>query len=709
MKRTVQLLCLIAPLAASLAAPTDVLLPASEETFHPPKQYDIPLGHPDFYPSDERPIGWRGDRTGAFPGATGPDTWDAETGEGIAWNVDTPGPGFSQPIVVGEKVFVTCDPNWLVCYSVHDGKELWKTAIDHTLAMDEETRAKARAEIEFFDKLKVLRGRWSVECEDLNLMVAKAGGDMKSIWKQSPKHRTLLKPETSGAFAKLLADEKIKTLWERLYAEQEEHKLSYTSNDHGKVWTPEIEKRIKEANLLYDILFDGRWLGYCTYSWPTPCSDGKYIYVATANNAVAAVSVADGSIKWIIWDHLAGADGKRPTAYAATGVSTRFAKSPVLYKDYFVVHNNNHMRVYKKETGEKIWEIWNPYGARKALLWDRGVNKDAWFQAWKPDPKIKNAEQVHLELAQVDWNKLCDERWTAQKGKFFAGGGRATPEANSPCVVEVPLDEGGMMPVVYDGSLFLYRLEDGKVLRSDMPMGHNSSVVAAGNAVMKNVNNTFLLHLTAKDRDTVRTHCVHFVGGSGNNVRFAYEGNKSGLWSSGDTTVYHDGQWYNAAKCGGEKDARNATFAMSVRDGTYKTYTMHRASGGDPSFILVGRRLYDFQGVTLYSHGKVKGAKPAYNYTRDVHGVGAAGYVDLDANKFVSIKNALVDRRIARDKEYAHRHAFERPGSHGCSSSPYAQANRIFMRTKGILYCIGNPDEPFPAPRNCPPQGRVKK
>src|SRR3954464_4676377 len=34
-----------------------------------------PLGSPDFYPSPKHPVGWRGDGSGRFPGATPPTVW----------------------------------------------------------------------------------------------------------------------------------------------------------------------------------------------------------------------------------------------------------------------------------------------------------------------------------------------------------------------------------------------------------------------------------------------------------------------------------------------------------------------------------------------------------------------------------------------------------------------------------------------------------
>jgi len=38
-----------------------------------------PLGSSDFKPTPERPVGWRGDWTGRFPGATPPRTWSRRT------------------------------------------------------------------------------------------------------------------------------------------------------------------------------------------------------------------------------------------------------------------------------------------------------------------------------------------------------------------------------------------------------------------------------------------------------------------------------------------------------------------------------------------------------------------------------------------------------------------------------------------------------
>jgi len=109
----------------------------------------VPLGHRDFYPSPERPIGFRGDGTGAFPGATPVTEWREGTptmgrtrtlagqqarvrllladrkAENIAWKTEMPGFSNSQPIVVGDRVITTAEPSSLVCLDVHTGKILW--------------------------------------------------------------------------------------------------------------------------------------------------------------------------------------------------------------------------------------------------------------------------------------------------------------------------------------------------------------------------------------------------------------------------------------------------------------------------------------------------------------------------------------------------------------------------------------------------------
>ena len=101
-------------------------VPAADSTARP-----VPLGSRGIFPTSERPIGWRGDGSGAWPGATPVAEWNAETGQNVVWKTPMPGPSFSQPIVVGDKVFTLADPNWLICLSAADGRVLWQKAGSH--------------------------------------------------------------------------------------------------------------------------------------------------------------------------------------------------------------------------------------------------------------------------------------------------------------------------------------------------------------------------------------------------------------------------------------------------------------------------------------------------------------------------------------------------------------------------------------------------
>lgn len=73
--------------------------------------------------SPERPVGWREDGTGHYRSASPVTKWS--TNENILWKTEI-GAGQSSPIVVGERVFITVEPDLLVCVEANTGKELWR-------------------------------------------------------------------------------------------------------------------------------------------------------------------------------------------------------------------------------------------------------------------------------------------------------------------------------------------------------------------------------------------------------------------------------------------------------------------------------------------------------------------------------------------------------------------------------------------------------
>jgi outer membrane protein assembly factor BamB len=70
------------------------------------------------------PVGWRTDGTGRYPTATPPTEWAKD--KNIRWATALPSKGNSTPILVGDRLFLTCEPATLVCVRASDGALLWQ-------------------------------------------------------------------------------------------------------------------------------------------------------------------------------------------------------------------------------------------------------------------------------------------------------------------------------------------------------------------------------------------------------------------------------------------------------------------------------------------------------------------------------------------------------------------------------------------------------
>lgn len=69
-------------------------------------------------------IMWRFDGNGHFPNIRPPSEWRRD--KNILWKAAVEIGGYSSPIVVGDKVFVTAEMGSLLCLDIADGKILWK-------------------------------------------------------------------------------------------------------------------------------------------------------------------------------------------------------------------------------------------------------------------------------------------------------------------------------------------------------------------------------------------------------------------------------------------------------------------------------------------------------------------------------------------------------------------------------------------------------
>jgi len=93
------------------------------------RQVTPPRGSAELAPSPSHPVGWRGDGGGQYPSATPALKWSAK--ENVVWKTEV-GMGTAPPVLVGSRLFITAEPDLLICVDAETGKELWRKA--HKLA-----------------------------------------------------------------------------------------------------------------------------------------------------------------------------------------------------------------------------------------------------------------------------------------------------------------------------------------------------------------------------------------------------------------------------------------------------------------------------------------------------------------------------------------------------------------------------------------------
>jgi outer membrane protein assembly factor BamB len=98
---------------------------ADNATAQPGARPEGPPGVPVRKESTQPPVGWRGDGSGQYPSANPAMSWSATNN--VRWKA-TVGNGQSSPIVVGQRLFVTAEPDLLICLETETGKELWRKA-----------------------------------------------------------------------------------------------------------------------------------------------------------------------------------------------------------------------------------------------------------------------------------------------------------------------------------------------------------------------------------------------------------------------------------------------------------------------------------------------------------------------------------------------------------------------------------------------------
>ena len=236
-----------------------------------------PRGSPDFYPSPEHPIGWRGDGTGRYPGATPPTTWfKKENGEkkNIVWETKLPCYSWSTPIIVGDNIFTRSEPYDLVCLNKNTGKILWIRSLPAFVTVTAEEKKLNPAFME-------------IEPLVTNLQRINDAFIVQGWTKELCKEKYDLQKQIDNLMTK-------------------------------------IDKKYK---LPPDMYCDS-WSGYTA---TTPSSDGQNIYFNSGNGVIACYDLA-GTKKWSLFESVTPVWGEHGFASSPTIVGDIFvAPSAVLH------------------------------------------------------------------------------------------------------------------------------------------------------------------------------------------------------------------------------------------------------------------------------------------------------------------------------------------------------------------------------------------
>ena len=353
---------------------TLVVLAASGAIF---AQEVVPMGHRDFYPSAERPVGFRGDGSGAFPGATPVTQWWEGTpqekkaefrdkwgrmklepywdiagtgGRNIVWKTPMPGMGNTQPIVVGDRVFTTAEPDLLICADAHTGKVLWVRENNIWEIRGGLGSEKAAAVREMYNIAQdAVPQFWAMTKSSTmsHIMGPDELGKIVETFRGKPLERIVaaLKSLDSETDWDAVARTNLQALDAYLAELRKDPKAKIKTDKALFALKDTILKRVDQLGGLKMGRNDPPWYHLVGWNMATPCSDGRFVYYEGGMGAMACYDL-EGNRVWA-----------RYFEPDIGGSRMGHAQSPLLAGDVVVsMHGNTVLRGLDKKTGQTLWE-----------------------------------------------------------------------------------------------------------------------------------------------------------------------------------------------------------------------------------------------------------------------------------------------------------------------------------------------------------------
>jgi outer membrane protein assembly factor BamB len=239
----------------------------------------------------QAPAGWRGDGTGVSASTRPPLKWSRDTN--VVWAAAMPARSNSQPIMVGERLFVCSEPFDLLCLSVRDGNILWRRSNAYRDVTDDQSWSRVEAELTaaapLIQRLEKTRSH-QLELNKKDSRSTKSKEELES-----------LEQEIAG-IEKLLAE----------------------LPNAARYTLPKTQEQ-----------FNG-------FTTATPTSDGRHVWAVFGNRVVVCYDL-DGRLVW--------SDVLSDNPQSMWGHSS----SPLLVGDRLIV-NIEHTVAFDAATGRRVWQ-----------------------------------------------------------------------------------------------------------------------------------------------------------------------------------------------------------------------------------------------------------------------------------------------------------------------------------------------------------------
>ena len=354
-------------------------------------------------------------------------------GKNIRWVTKLPNWSNAQPIVVGEKIFLMAEPDYLVCVNKADGKILWKretTWVDATSVEDRGKLPEFRELEKLNEDLKAsddsarrvdVRRKMAALFKQVDAAAGKNSPAYQEIYKlqETLKDEKASEADKTGAAAAIrmqLAALPVAREVNPLYQVVEPLEAQMAKADTKDADRAAMAKKLQEylATLgpkpMYP-LHPPSHVGGIGYSCPTPISDGKRVWILENGWGIAACYDLEGKLLWA-------------TLLTDMGDPGAFHNNlPVLVDGRLIALRGSVLRAFDAATGKVLWTSTDLRKQVGVDVW-HGFGTGASFSSSPCVVQIGGAPYVFFNSALV---RVSDGKTFAQIHLDLAGNVRSTP------------------------------------------------------------------------------------------------------------------------------------------------------------------------------------------------------------------------------------------------------------------------------------------